>query len=239
MRINKYIASCGGYSRRSAEQLILDKRVCVNGKLVTNLATDIDENNDTVTVDKKPLNKINKKYYLMLHKPKGYVTTLHDEKGRKTVMDFFPPAIKNIVKPIGRLDMDSEGLLLFTNDGELTKKLTHPSSGIKKHYQVKIEGKIEKSEVEALKQGTTINIAGQEVETNPAQVTVKEESPDGKFTKLDVVISEGKNREIRKMFESVGKTVVFLKRTQIGKLTLGGLPRGKFKEFDPKYTLSN
>lgn len=237
IRINKYIASAGTYSRRGAEQLILDKKVTLNGKVVTDLGAQVDEKNDTVAVNGKPINPINKKIYVMLHKPKGYITTLSDDKGRKTVMEFFPDFLKKVVKPIGRLDRDSEGLLLFTNDGELAKTLTHPSSKIKKYYQVTIEGEITKDELDTLNKGVEIDVDGEKELTHPIRVKVLEENKSRNTTKLEVIIAEGKNREIRKMFEEIGKVIILLKRTQIGRLTLGGLPRGKYKDFIPELTL--
>lgn len=237
MRINKYIASTGGYSRRSAEKLILDGCVTLNGKVVTNLATDVNEKKDKVAINGKTANPINKKIYIMLHKPKGYITTTSDEKGRKTVMDFLPEFLKKVVKPIGRLDRDTEGLLLFTNDGDLARTLTHPSSEIKKHYQVTIEGSITKEEIETISKGVEITSNGKKVVTSPAEIRIKEENLEAEkpYTKLELVISEGKNREVRQMMESINKCIILLKRTQIGALSLGGLPRGKYKDFDPKY----
>lgn len=237
IRINKYIASSGTYSRRGAEQLILDKKVTLNGKIVTDLGVQVDEKNDTVAINGKAINPINKKIYVMLHKPKGYITTLSDDKGRKTVMEFFPEFLRKVVKPIGRLDRDSEGLLLFTNDGELAKTLTHPSSKIKKYYQVTIEGGITKEELDTLNKGVEIEVDGETEITHPIRVKVMSEDPKKNTTKLEVIIAEGKNREIRKMFESINKVIILLKRTQIGRLTLGGLPRGKYKDFLPELTI--
>lgn len=237
IRINKYIASAGTYSRRGAEQLILDKKVTLNGKVVTDLGAQVDEHNDTVAILGKPINPINKKIYVMLHKPKGYITTLSDDKGRKTVMEFFPDFLRKVVKPIGRLDRDSEGLLLFTNDGELAKTLTHPSSKIKKYYQVTIEGGITKEEIDTLNKGVEIDVNGEKELTHPIRVKVIAEDKTKNTTKLEVIIAEGKNREIRKMFEEINKVIILLKRTQIGRLTLGGLPRGKYKDFNPELTL--
>ena len=237
IRINKYIASGGTYSRRSAEELIKNKKVTLNGKVVTDLATLVDENNDTVAINGKNISPINKKIYIMLHKPKGYITTLSDDKGRHTVMEFFPDYLKKVIKPIGRLDRDSEGLLLFTNDGELNKTLTHPSSHVKKYYQVTIEGQITKEELMRLNKGVEIDVAGEKELTHPIRVKVLSENKDKNTTKLEVIIAEGKNREIRKMFESINKVIILLKRTQIGKLTLGGLPRGKYKDFIPSLTM--
>ena len=239
IRINKYIASSGTYSRRSAEELIKNKKVTLNGKVVTDLATQVDEFNDSVTINGKPINPINKKIYVMLHKPKGFITTVSDDKGRATVMDFFPDFLKKTIKPIGRLDRDSEGLLLFTNDGELNKTLTHPSSRVKKYYQVTIEGEISTDELKTLNKGVKIMVDNEEVETHPIRVKVIGIDPNKNTTKLEVIIAEGKNREIRKMFAEINKTIVLLKRTQIGKLTLGGLPRGKYKDFNPELTLKN
>lgn len=239
IRINKYIASSGTYSRRSAEELIRQKKVTLNGKVVTELSTQVDEFNDTVSINGKPINPINKKIYVMLHKPKGFITTVSDDKGRATVMDFFPDFLKKTIKPIGRLDRDSEGLLLFTNDGELAKTLTHPSSRVKKYYQVTIEGEISTDELKVLNKGVKIEVDGEDVLTHPIRVKVIGVDNEKKSTKLEVIIAEGKNREIRKMFAEINKTIILLKRTQIGKLTLGGLPRGKFKDFNPELTLKN
>lgn len=232
MRINKFLSTCGIASRRKAEELILSGRISVNGKIVTSLSTDVDENNDRIFFDGKRVNYTSKYIYLMLYKPKGCITSLSDEKGRKTVMDFIPEKYRPYVKPVGRLDYDSEGLLLFTNDGDFAKEITSPASKIKKHYIVKIEGSITRNEVLTLAKGVKLD---DETITAPASIKVIEEL-EGK-TKLEVVIQEGKNREIRRMFESIGKTVVFLKRTQIGMLRLGGLSRGTTKPFDPKYAL--
>ena len=235
IRINKYIASSGNYSRRSAEQLILNKKVTLNGKVVTDLATQVDERNDTVAINGKSINPIKKLIYIMFHKPKGYISTLSDDKGRPTVMQFFPEFLRKVIKPVGRLDRDSEGLLLFTNDGELNKTLTHPSSHTKKYYQVTIEGSISKEELDTLNKGVEIEVNGEKELTHPIRVKVMGESENK--TKLEVIIAEGKNREIRKMFENVGKVIILLKRTQIGRLTLGGLPRGKYKDFNPELVL--
>ena len=232
MRINKFLSTCGVASRRKAEDIILAGRISVNGKVITELSTDIDENNDRVFLDGKRVQYTSNYIYLMLYKPKGCITSLSDEKGRKTVMDFIPEKYRPYVKPVGRLDYDSEGLLLFTNDGDFAKEITSPASKIKKHYIVKIEGNITRAETLKLSRGVELD---ENTKTAPAMIKVLEEGKDK--TKLEVVIQEGKNREIRRMFESIGKNVVFLKRTQIGMLRLGGLPRGTTKPFDPKYAL--
>lgn len=232
MRINKFLSTCGVASRRKAEEIILAGRISVNGKVVTELSTDIDENNDRVFLDGKRVQYTSNYIYLMLYKPKGCITSLSDDKGRKTVMDFIPEKYRPFVKPVGRLDYDSEGLLLFTNDGDFSEKITNPASKIKKHYIVKIEGTITRPEILKLSRGVNID---ENTKTAPAMIKVLEENDEK--TKLEIVIQEGKNREIRRMFESIGKNVVFLKRTQIGMLRLGGLARGTTKPFDPKYAL--
>lgn len=232
MRLNKFLSTCGVASRRNAEELILNGQVSVNGAVVTNLATTIDENNDSVFVKGKHIEYTSNFIYLMLYKPKGCITSLSDDKGRKTVMDFIPEKYRRLVKPVGRLDYDSEGLLLFTNDGDFANKITSPKSKIKKHYIVKIEGEITNKEIVLLCKGVKLDDG-----TITAPASIKPIEQTDKITKLEVIISEGKNREIRRMFESVGKNVIFLKRTQIGALRLGGLSRGTTKPFDPKYAL--
>lgn len=160
----------------------------------------------------------------MFNKPKGCVTTMSDDKGRKTVYDFIGRE-KRLV-PVGRLDYDSEGLLLFTNDGELTHKLTHPSNEIPKTYVVKIEGEISESDMATLRKGVTVN------GVKYSRCKVKFTGEENGLSRLEVVIFEGKNREIRRMFEAVEKNVVFLKRVAIGDLRLGGLSRGGFRELN-------
>lgn len=232
MRLNKFLSTCGVCSRRKAEELITSGKVTINGAVITNLATSVDENKDSVFCNGKHIEYTNNYIYLMLYKPKGCITSLSDEKGRKTVMDFIPEKYRRLVKPVGRLDYDSEGLLLFTNDGDFANKITSPSSKIQKHYIVKIEGEITSKEIVILCKGIKLEDG---TITAPARIKPLESSNG--LTRLEVVISEGKNREIRRMFEAVGKNVVFLKRTQIGALRLGGLSRGTTKPFDPKYAL--
>ena len=169
-----------------------------------------------------------------MNKPKGYVCTVKDDKGRKTVMDLLPKNTARIF-PVGRLDYDSEGLLLFTNDGELANRLTHPSSEIPKTYLVKIEGNIDEKTLITLRNGVVID--GKK--TNKCGMKVVDECKD--FAKMHVTITEGRNREIRKMFEAVGKNVDFLKRIKIGDLKLQGLNRGEVRKLTPEeiYYLQN
>lgn len=224
MRLNKFLAECGVCSRRKADEIIAEGRVTVNRKTVSEMGFDVDEKKDVVYLDGKKIVPVTHYEYIMFNKPKGCVTTMFDDKGRKTVYDFIGRE-KRLV-PVGRLDYDSEGLLLFTNDGELTHKLTHPSNEIPKTYVVKIEGEISESDMATLRKGVTVN------GVKYSRCKVKFTGEENGLSRLEVVIFEGKNREIRRMFEAVEKNVVFLKRVAIGDLRLGGLSRGGFRELN-------
>ena len=226
MRINKFMDECGVASRRACDEMILEGRVKVNGKKIDTPGLEINEFNDAVTLDWRRITLVSKKYYIMLHKPKGYVTTVKDDKGRKTVMELIK--IRSRLYPVGRLDYDTEGLLLLTNDGQLAYALTHPSHEVPKTYIAKIKGKISDTEVRQLRKG--VEIDGKM--TLPAVVKIIE--TDDEFSRVEVTIKEGRNHQIKKMFEVVGKEVVFLKRTAIGPLKLGGLGRGEYKNLTSK-----
>ena len=227
MRINKYLAECGLASRRASEQIITAGRVKLNGKIVTDLATDVSED-DFVTVDGKRAQPIHKHIYLMLNKPKGYITSTNDEKGRKTVMDLLDKKFANKrIFPIGRLDYDTEGLLLLTTDVALCNLISHPRNDISKTYVAKIENEVSEEELNKLRGGVILD----GVKTKRCRITVLEF--DGKLTRLEVVISEGRNRQVRRMFESINREVVFLKRVGVGELKLGGLGRGECRELKP------
>ena len=227
MRINKFLASCGVASRRKCEEIILAGKVKINGKVVKELATDIDLDFDRVTVDGNAVHIPLECVYYKLHKPKGYVCTAKDDKERKTVMSLMR-GVKKRIYPIGRLDYDTEGLLILTDDGELTNIITHPKNQIDKVYIVKIEGVINASEIERLQKG--VDIGG--YTTDKSKVVVLD--GDDKTTRLEVTIHEGKNRQVRKMFEAIEKNVIFLKRVQVGEIKLGGLARGEYKELNHK-----
>lgn len=222
MRINKYIASTGVCSRRKAEEFVRSGDVRVNGEVVTSLAFDV-QDDDKVFLKGVLVQTLGKKDYVMIHKPKGYITSMSDEKGRRTVVDLLPQNLKHL-KPVGRLDYDSEGLLIMTNDGELAFALTHPSHEVSKKYIVRIEGQIKESELAVIRKGVVID--GERLASCKAVPILF----DGKDTKIEVTIKEGKNRQIRKMFEAIGKIVVFLKRVSIGELELGSVSRGGFRE---------
>lgn len=226
MRINKYLAQAGLGSRRKVEEFITNGKVKVNGKVTKELSTDI-KDTDIVTCDNKPVKVATKYVYYKLHKPKGYVTTVSDEKDRKTVMDLMR-GVHYRVYPVGRLDYDTEGLLILTNDGDVTNILTKPNSEIKKTYMVHIESDITKDEVKKLSTG--VDIGG--YTTKSCSVELLETSE--KLSKLRVTITEGKNRQVRKMFEAIGKNVIFLRRVQIGDIALGGLSRGEYTALNTK-----
>ena len=223
MRINKYIASCGVCSRRKAEEFVLQGKVKVNGKVIANLATDIDETNDTVIVDGQKITPVSRFIYIMMYKPKGCVCTLKDEKGRKTVLDYLGDFEGKRIYPVGRLDYDTEGLLLLTNDGDFSNRLMQLSSEIPKTYIAKVEGEIPESDLARLRKGVTID----GVKLNRCKIKVL--GVENNISRLEITIYEGKNREIHKMFETIGKEIIFLKRVKIGDLKLGGLARGYYR----------
>lgn len=219
-RLQKYIASCGVCSRRKAEELILEKRVKVNGIIVEELGVKIDENVDCVTIDGKEIVKCDKKIYIKLHKPEGYITTSKDQFGRKTVLDLID--IDDRVYPIGRLDYDTSGLLILTNDGDLANKLMHPKYHIYKTYVAKIDGVINVNALEKLKTGVFI----EDYKTSPAKVRLINSINNS--SEVEISIYEGKNRQVRKMFEAVGHNVSKLKRVSFGKINLKGLSLGQW-----------
>ncbi len=217
MRINKFLAECGVASRRQCDEMIKNGEVLVNGK-PCGLGADVTDK-DEVTVNGKHVHHEGKKEYYILNKPKGYVCTVSDDKGRKTVMDLLPSRAGRVF-PVGRLDYDTEGLLILTSDGDLAFRLTHPKNEIPKTYIAKIEGGVSEAELDKVRGGVVID--GKR--TGKCNARVVEQ--DKNFAKVSVTITEGRNRQVRKMFEAVGKQVVFLKRVKIGELTLRGLDRG-------------
>ena len=220
MRINKYLAACGVASRRESDKLIESGSVKINGKTAEKGAEVGDD--DTVTVNGNVVT-IKKNEYYILNKPKGYICSVTDDKGRKTVLDLMPQGTGRIY-PVGRLDYDSEGLLILTTDGELAQHLTHPSNEVPKTYLVKIEGTITEAGLNPIRSG--IDIGGYVTKKCKAHIVETNKA----YTKIHVTITEGKNREIRKMFEAIGKEVTLLKRIKIGELTLRGLDRGAYRK---------
>lgn len=230
MRINRFLALCGLASRRKSEQIISEKRVKLNGQLIDNLAVDINLEKDVVTVDGVKVSPVQDFIYIMLNKPKGCVTTTNDEHDRPTVMDLIKLPEGRRVYPVGRLDYDTEGLLLLTDDGDLTNVLTHPSHNINKTYIARIRGEITPEEINKLSTGVIID--GRK--TAPCRVIVLDF--DKKTTRLEITIHEGRNKQVRKMFESIGRDIEFLKRMSVGEIKLGGLSRGEFRFLNKKET---
>lgn len=225
MRINKYLASCGIASRRKCEELILSGKIEVNNKVVVDLSTQIDETKDEVKYNGNIVKPESELVYYILHKPKGYVTSVKDDRNRKTVMELLQDN-KYRVFPVGRLDYDSEGLVLLTNDGELANRLTHPSYEVEKTYIVKVNGLIKESELAVLRNGVVLD----GVKTKKAKLKLL--NYENNISKIQIKIMEGRNRQIRRMFSEIGKEVIFLKRIAIGELQLGGLSRGKVRQLN-------
>jgi 23S rRNA pseudouridine2605 synthase len=224
-RLQKIMAAAGVASRRKAEEIIADGRVTVNGQVVTEQGTKADPEVDQISVDGQPLKSAENLLYFMLNKPKGYVTTVRDPEGRPTVMEFVSYR-KERLYPVGRLDYASEGLLLMTNDGELAQKLTKAGSHVPKTYHVKISGRPDERAVERLRQGITITLEdGLRVNTSPAKIRLLEDAPNPWY---EVVLIEGRNRQIRRMFQNVGFRVEKIKRVQLGPLKLD-VPPGKVR----------
>jgi 23S rRNA pseudouridine2605 synthase len=224
-RLQKIMAASGIASRRKAEEMIAAGRVTLNGKVVTEQGTKADPEQDVICVDGKPLKKRERLVYFMLHKPKGYVTTVSDPEGRPTVMELMKNCPERVY-PVGRLDYASEGLLLMTNDGALAQKLMKAGSHAPKTYLVKINGKPDERAITRLRAGVTIELEdGTRVKTSPAKIRLME---DGANPWYEVILIEGRNRQIRRMFQSVGSLVEKIKRVQLGPLALD-VPPGKFR----------
>lgn len=233
IRLQKAIADAGITSRRKAEVLITDGKVTVNGDIVTELGTKVDPSVDTIVVDGTPLTEptAQKLFYVLLNKPVHYITSTTSEQG-ESVMELLvpehctmpnPPALPRLY-PVGRLDKDSEGLLLLTNDGDLTQELTHPSFEHEKEYEVTIEDRLSKDDEHILQKGMILD------GTEPVKgIKILSTSNRGKRTIVTVVLTEGKNRQIRRMFGAIGHHVVGLKRTRMNNLRLGALAVGMWK----------
>ena len=228
-RLNKYIASTGVCSRRKADELILAGRVRVNDKLITELGFYVREK-DSVYIDNKKITPQKKEYY-KFYKPAGYITTTLDEKGRKTIYDIIPPELRHL-KPVGRLDKDTTGLIILTNDGEFINEMTHPSIKIPKVYIVTINGKFRPEDAEKMFNGIEIETDSGELKVAYAEAMPVEIKP--KTSIINVVLYQGINRQIRKMFAKLGFEVEHLKRIQHGTIRLEGLKKGQVKILKPK-----
>ena len=226
MRLQKYLATCGVASRRKCEAYILQGLVKVNGEVVTTLGTCVEED-DEVRFNDEVIRLEEKYVYYMLNKPIGYVTTVQDEQGRQTVLDIMD-TVEERIFPVGRLDLNTSGLLILTNDGELTYGLTHPKHDVNKTYEVKVRGKVSELSIKRLETGVIID--GRK--TYPAKVKILNQTD--KTTKMTITIHEGRNRQIRKMCEAVGHQVITLKRRSIGDLNLGNLNLGEYRKLTTK-----
>lgn len=221
-RVQKIIAECGIASRRKAEEYIQAGRVTVNGK-PAQLGDKANPQSDLITLDGKPVRGHFEPFYIMLHKPRGYITTMSDEMDRKCVAELIK-GIPQRIYPVGRLDRESEGLLLMTNDGEFANNMMHPSRHVPKTYRVTVRPGITDAQIGKMTEGIVID--GKR--TAPAEVTVLVQEP-GRVV-LQIILHEGRNREIRKMCEALGLETARLKRTAFGPLKLGMLPAGKWRE---------
>lgn len=224
MRLQKYMAMCGVAARRKCEEIIASGRVSVNGQIVTEMGTQVEEN-DIVLVDGQRIMPEEEKRYILYYKPAGEVTTVSDDKGRETVMDRFRDFPVRLY-PVGRLDYDSEGLLLLTNDGELAQRLTHPSCEVDKVYLARVTGNPSNEAIDRLRRG--VYMEGDERRTYPADVRVVRD--ESLFSDILVTIHEGRNRQVRRMFDAVGHKVLLLRRVRFGPLELGALRRGEWRE---------
>ena len=222
MRLQKFIAECGIASRRSAEKMIESGRVYVNGELVDYMGCVIDPDCDVVEMDGRVIKQESKKYYIMLNKPKNYVTTVSDDLGRPTVMQLVSD-INARIYPVGRLDFDTTGLLIMTNDGEFANILTHPRHVVNKAYIARIDKPLDEAQLQRLRSG--IELDGNM--TAPAKAENIKHPQKGYEVKI--TIHEGKNRQVRRMLDAVGANVMSLKRIAVGSLTLGNLPEGKWR----------
>ncbi|HBT20497.1 MAG TPA: pseudouridine synthase [Peptococcaceae bacterium] len=220
-RLQKVLAQCGIASRRKCEKIILEGRVKVNGKVVTQLGTKVHEN-DRIEVDGKPVVRKNEKIYVLFNKPKGCITTVYDPFGRKTVMDYLNKFKDYRIFPVGRLDRDTEGLLLLTNDGQLSFALTHPSHQVEKTYLVEINGTPSKKQLERLSQGVYL----EDGKTLPAETELIR---GGRRSLVKITIREGRKRQIRRMFKAIGFSVLNLKRIKFGPLVLKDLKPGEYR----------
>lgn len=225
MRINKYLASCGVASRRKVDAMIKEGRVTVNGVRLTEPGIDVTEQ-DEILVDGRRIEGNEKKVYYLLNKPKGYVTTVSDEQGRATVLDLIHEDAGRLF-PVGRLDANTSGLLIITNDGELFHHLMHPSHHIDKTYRALVQGFFTLAKAERLSKGIDLG----DFRTAPAKVTVIKQGKNSSV--VDITIHEGKNRQVRRMFKAMGHPVIELERTRLGPLVIGRLAAGSYRKLSP------
>ena len=230
-RLQKYLAECGIASRRKCEEYILQGKVQVNGKTITELGVKVNPEKDKITFEGKNVKQEERKVYILLNKPIGYVTTSDEQFGRDKVLDLVK--VKERVVPVGRLDMYTSGALILTNDGDFVYKVTHPKHEITKTYTVTVKGIIKNEEVEQLRKGVKID----DYTTRPAKVKILKTDEEKDISRLEITIHEGKNRQVRRMCESVGRRVIALHRSKIGNIGVKDIELGKWrylKDFEVK-----
>ncbi len=230
-RLQKYLAECGIASRRKCEEYILQGKVQVNGKTITELGVKVNPKKDKITFEGKNVKQEERKVYILLNKPIGYVTTSDEQFGRDKVLDLVK--VRERVVPVGRLDMYTSGALILTNDGDFVYKVTHPKHEITKTYTVTVKGIIKNEEVEQLRKGVKID----DYTTRPAKVKILKTDEEKDISRLEITIHEGKNRQVRRMCESVGRRVIALHRSKIGNIGVKDIELGKWrylKDFEVK-----
>ena len=231
-RLQKYLANAGIASRRKCEELIIQGKIKVNGKIVTELGTKINPEKDIIEYENKQITNNKKNVYILLNKPIGYVTTVEDQFNRDTVLDLIK--IKERIVPVGRLDMYTSGALLLSNDGDFIYKITHPKHEVEKTYTVTIKGIIKQEEVEELKNGVKI----EDYITRPARVKILKTDEEKDISRLEIIIHEGKNRQVRKMCEAIGKKVLALHRSKIQNISVKDLKLGEWRYLTQKEILN-
>lgn len=224
MRLQKFLANSGVCSRRKAEELILSGKVKVNGTIVNELGTKIDSNKDEIYVQNKKVNYVEEYKYILLNKPVGYVTTVNDQFDRPIVLDLIKDCNVKLL-PVGRLDMYTSGALILTNDGDFIYKVTHPKNEVEKTYNATVKGIVTDDDVNALKSGVKIDnyISGK------AKVRILKVDKEKNISRIEITIHEGKNREVRKMCEAIGKNVKALHRSKIGNISVRNLKIGEWR----------
>ena len=230
-RLQKYLAECGIASRRKCEEYIIQGKVQVNGKTITELGVKVNPEKDKITFEVKNVKQEERKVYILLNKPIGYVTTSDEQFGRDKVLDLVK--VRERVVPVGRLDMYTSGALILTNDGDFVYKVTHPKHEITKTYTVTVKGIIKNEEVEQLRKGVKID----DYTTRPAKVKILKTDEEKDISRLEITIHEGKNRQVRRMCESVGRRVIALHRSKIGNIGVKDIELGKWrylKDFEVK-----
>ena len=230
-RLQKYLAECGIASRRKCEEYIIQGKVQVNGKTITELGVKVNPEKDKITFEGKNVKQEERKVYILLNKPIGYVTTSDEQFGRDKVLDLVK--VRERVVPVGRLDMYTSGALILTNDGDFVYKVTHPKHEITKTYTVTVKGIIKNEEVEQLRKGVKID----DYTTRPAKVKILKTDEEKDISRLEITIHEGKNRQVRRMCKSVGRRVIALHRSKIGNIGVKDIELGKWrylKDFEVK-----